>query len=242
MIAWWISEFSQVWTVSGWKIIYSQFHNAYSIDSLSSSSSTYQTHYTHTERASENKAVSTWCERSIKGDMTGESSCGNFRSRPASRHSSHPETACSAKQTGLLAKGKWQCKGNWIWLLHVLTRNFSANLCHGRSRLSTCSSGCAGKSQESQATGWCRRCPGCNLRTTLVNENTQEFGWRREIWREQRGGIEEGKEDGNTISKFVCAFTVRLNAFYKGSPSKWHKKESSIIISLQSGHRNQYFP
>lgn len=81
------------------------------------------------------------------------------------------------------------------WLLHVLTVNSSANLCHGRSQLSRCSSGCAGKSLGNQVTGWCQSFPGYNRHTVLVTQvQKQNRNARRTEERNESGEAKSGKK------------------------------------------------
>lgn len=140
---------------------------------------------------------------------------------PVSLCSSLTETACSAKYKGHSVGGGQHCKGNWIWLLHVLTVDSSANLCHGRSRLSMCSSGCAGKSLGNQVTGWCQSFPGYSLHTMLATQVECEH-WEideGEKW-EWRDKIREGKTKYRIwrqkehpsplkMAKLVCGFIMR---------------------------------
>lgn len=165
-----------------------------------------------------NKAVSNWCERSTKGDMSGDSShgavaLGQTLCAPVLQRQLVRQNTKATQWGG----GKQHCKGNWIWLLHVLTVDSSANLCHGRSQLSMCSSGCAGKSLGNQVTGWCQSFPGYSLRTMLATQVECEH-WEIDEGekREWRGKIREGKTKYMKteitplkMAKLVCGFIMR---------------------------------
>lgn len=67
----------------------------------------------------------------------------------------------------------------------ALTMDSSAHLCHGTSRLSTCSSGCVGRNPGTRVKGWCQCFPGCNRRTRLgAQVQWQTLGARE---KERRG-------------------------------------------------------
>lgn len=122
-----------------------------------------------------------------------------------------------------------------------LVADSSAHLCHERSRLSMCSSGCVGRSLGSPVTGWCRCFPGCNRRTRLAIR-----WWRERLMRQRRGKRWVISNDHwyktslpRKNGKTCTIIYVAVKHILKRCPSRENKKQrAASSISLENGQKS----